>query len=249
LTLGFDNANASISGTVTGAGTLAVDGTAGLTIAQGAVLSVANVLQDGGPVGLGNGVALTWSAGQTWTIGNAALSGGKGSSFTNAGTFATAGAGVSDVTVAFINSGVVNVDTGSLQFIGKLTNTGTITVAGADLGLGKTLLGNGQIDIGNAGSLDVQAFGPAQTIDFLTSSGVLSVDRPLLAEGHIAGFSVGDTIDLANTTETSFVYAKGLLTVFDRSAVIAKLHFSGDYTMQSFDVTNDGHGNTIITHA
>jgi hypothetical protein len=65
---------------------------------------------------------------------------------------------------------------------------------------------------------------------------MLLLDRPAKALGLLSGFSVGDTITLANTTETSFAYANGRLSIFDGKTSVAKLDFTGAYSQQSFNI-------------
>ena len=70
--------------------------------------------------------------------------------------------------------------------------------------------------------------------------------------GVISGFAKAnlfDTIDLNDinsATATKVSFSGGVLTVKDGSGHTAKLHFSGTYTINNFDLSDDGHGGTLI---
>ncbi|MEJ0047849.1 MAG: hypothetical protein WDN04_18300 [Rhodospirillales bacterium] len=85
-------------------------------------------------------------------------------------------------------------------------------------------------------------------MDFLATTGLLDLTKPLDFKGAIAGFGGNDQIDLIKTAETSFNYASGVLTVKDGSKVVASLNFAGNnYSNSTFMFTSDGHQGTLIT--
>jgi autotransporter-associated beta strand protein len=107
---------ANFSGTISGALSLDFSGDAALSGLEdytgGATL---------------DGVTTVANAGTYDLVANENISGAPASSFINDGLFEkTGGGGVSDVTSNFINSGTLNVLSGSVQFSGGFTNNGVI---------------------------------------------------------------------------------------------------------------------------
>ena len=72
-------------------------------------------------------------------------------------------------------------------------------------------------------------------------------------KGVISGFAkvnVNESIDLNDidlATAHKVSYASGVLTIKDGSGHTAQLHFSGTYTLASFNLNDDGHGGTLLT--
>jgi hypothetical protein len=242
------NGGGSFAGALTGTGTLDIGGR-GLTFTTGASLSVAS-LQQSGSVTLASD-AVTNATGSTYTIAAASgatdllNSSGTGSSFTNAGTFATSGTGTHTVNVAFINSGTVNANAGTLSFLGAVTNSGTIDAASGLTSIRSAVSGTGTLEIGSTGTLSLLlGAGSGQVVDFAAGTGVLDLTKPLGLTGTIAGFGSNDQIDLLKTAETSYTYTNNILTVKNGTATVASLHFSG--TNNSFTLQSDGNSGTLI---
>jgi hypothetical protein len=180
---------------------------------------------------------------------NASLIGVKNSSFTNDGTLAASGTGTVAVSAATVNAGMITAGNGTLQFLADLTNDGTITVTGGIVQVGTLLAGNGTVDIGAGASASLLAGAAStQTVDFTSGTGELVIKAPLAFLAVIAGFGSNDVIQLTKTAETGYSFGNGALTITDGTSIVASLTFAGSYTQQDFSVTENAHGNTIITH-
>ena len=125
----------TLGGTIDGAGTLRnPSGTlalAGFTLGGGATLGTGRLVNQTGGVTLGDGSGagtLTVNHGGYDITGDSGIAAsGAGSAITNAGIFAkTGGTGTSVIAAAFSSSGTVAVTSGTLEFTGGFTSTGTI---------------------------------------------------------------------------------------------------------------------------
>ena len=56
-----------------------------------------------------------------------------------------------------------------------------------------------------------------------------------------------DLLDIDSATAQKTSYAAGVLTIKDTKGHTAQLHFSGAYTLGSFNLNDDGHGGTLLT--
>jgi hypothetical protein len=238
----------SFAGALSGAGTIEFSNSIA-TLTTGASLSATNVTQTSSLVL--NSVAITNGAGDVFSLTAASgatlrlLSSGTGSSFTNAGSLTANGAGTADISAPFVNSGVVSTATGSLTFIGSVSNSGTIDTSGLTT-IDTKVGGTGTLDVGTTGTLSLLlGAGSGQVVDFLGTTGILDLTKPLDFVGTISGFGGSDQIDLINTAETSYSYANNVLTVKDGTSTVASLNFTG--TSNSFSLTSDNHGGTLIT--
>ncbi|WP_082306272.1 autotransporter-associated beta strand repeat-containing protein [Pseudomonas kilonensis] len=171
---GADNDTMSVSGTVSGSGTIDLcDGDDTLTLSDGAVLAA---VIDGGGHAIGDTVVLNNAASMTFdgvntthfefltkdNIGVATLVGTStfsGGTALNAGTLDVDGT-LNTPTVTLGDSTTLNVD-GRLQAVGGavVTITGNAGINTVSIGAGGTLLGNGDLGAGNdvldvAGTLD-----------------------------------------------------------------------------------------------
>jgi hypothetical protein len=205
-------------------------------------------------VALAPSVTIDVRAGDTWVVQERVkvrdnLSGGSGSIFTNAGLFEGGGRGGAELSVAFVNEGKVSIRSGALDFLGPLTNDGTMSAGRrSSLQIAQSVAGSGVIDIGSAGRVALDAgAGSGTTVDFLKDNGLLDLQVPIDFKGTIKGFVNGDRIDLVKTLATSERFSSGVLTVKNGSATVAELHFAGDYTSASFRLFSDSHGGTLIT--
>ena len=72
-------------------------------------------------------------------------------------------------------------------------------------------------------------------------------------KGIISGFdkvSTSETIDLLDidsATAHKVSFTGGVLTIKDGLGHTAQLHFSGAYTINNFNLNDDGHGGTLLT--
>ena len=246
---------AHFAGALTGAGTVRID--SNVTFGAGASLAVANLI-DTSYISLAAGVNLTNQAGAVFAMtagkvpnqrhrAQIEVKGGHGDVFTNAGTV-TANAAAQSFDVGFANAGLVSATSGTLSFLGDVSNTGMIEAKGSEIDISKRVTGHGTLEVAAAGTMSLLGGAAAgQTFDFLAKTGALDLTNPLDFAGHIAGFHGSDIIDLANTAETSYAYASGILTVENGTNTVASLHFSGNYTTADFILGSDGHGGTQIT--
>ncbi|MGH7155865.1 MAG: hypothetical protein ACREF3_18210, partial [Acetobacteraceae bacterium] len=243
----------TVAGSIGGSGTLEILGTKTVTLAAGAALSLGTVVQ-GGTVALGKAVAIANAAGHTWDMSGSSgstelLSGGAGSLFTNSGTLEATGGGTGTVSSAFVNLADVQVSAGKMKFLGPTTNDGTMTATASTLKILDSLSGTGTLNIGSAGTITLNDGASAGTaLDFLTASGLLNLQNPIDFIGTIAGFVLGNTIDLKLTPETGYSFISGVLTVNNGTHTVAALNFAGSYTTSSFKLSSDGAGGTFIKH-
>jgi hypothetical protein len=244
------SAGGTLTAPVSGGGTLGLGGAT--TFAAGASLALARVDETANAT-LAQGVSLTNAASHDFNVaaGTGAaltLGGASGDRFTNDGSFAATGAGTETVSLAFVNAGLASASAGTLSFAGAVTNSGTISAIGGTVDIATSVAGTGTLDVGAGGTLALAlGAGAGQTADFTASTGLLDLSHALDFAGAIGGFAGIDTIELANTTETSFGFSGGVLTVKDGGTIVASLHFTGSYTQSEFGVTNDTHGNVVIT--
>jgi hypothetical protein len=240
---------ATLSGAVSGAGTIRFDGAT--TLDPGAALSASTVvaaanLTLGSTVNMsiaaGHVFDLTASAGQTVT-----LSGPSPDTVANAGSLVANGAGTADVSAKFTNTHAVSVGSGTLAFLGAVTNGGTLTASGGALSIGTKVGGGGTLDVGASGTLSLlDGSAAGQKLEFLASAGLADLAKPSTFAGSILDFAGSDVIDLVKTVASSRSFANGVLTVENGSTVEASLHFSGSYVTADFALSSDGHSGTFI---
>ena len=77
-------------------------------------------------------------------------------------------------------------------------------------------------------------------------AGLLKLDEPLNFLASIQDFNPDSTIELAHTKITSADYSNGVLTLFDKHRVEARLEIVGDFTTDQFAIANDDR-NAFIT--
>ena len=238
---------ASFAGaTVSGADTLFAQGTSsvsGLTVGGTATFDNAGTLtQNGGMVTVGDAAGnvaelLNASTG-TWDItDNSSINLGlsAASSTTNDGLFEkTGGTGTSMVESSFANAHNLLVSSGTLDFQGAVSGTGTDTIQGAS-------------------TLEFQStLSAGQTINFTgASSGTLDLFDPLGYGGsHIGGFVAGDNVDL-NGAWSLLSFGEnaggtlGTLTLTNGTSQAA-LEFAGSFVQSNFSIATGG--TTIIGH-
>jgi hypothetical protein len=238
----------SFSGAIGGAG--AVELGAALSLTGTASLAAAS-FAEGANIKLGAGVSLTNAAADAFTITAAAgkvveLSGAAGDSFTNLGSLAATGAGKAEFGTAFINAGTVSGGPGTLAFLGASTNNGTIEAASVLTSFAASVAGTGTLEVAATGTLSLLlGAGSGQTVDFLATTGLLDLTKPLDFAGTIAGFGAGDQIDLLNTAANGLSYAGNVLTVTNGTTTVASLIFAG--ASNSFSLSSDLHGGTLIS--
>jgi hypothetical protein len=237
------------NGIFSGMGT--VDISSALTLNQGAAFSAATIdeaanitLDANTALSLAAGAALDMTAAASATVD---LHGPGTSSFTNNGNLVGNGAGTAELNVAVINNASVSVGSGTLSFLSTLTNNGTIDASAGLLSVKDMVAGTGVLQIGATGTMSLLlGAGTGQTVDFLASTGLLDLTKPIDFTGLINGFAGSDVIDLLKAPETSFGFSNNVLTIMDGTKTEASLHFGGGYNLADFSVTKDTNGGTIV---
>ncbi len=177
----------------------------------------------------------------------------KGGLF-NTGTVAAVGCGS---TVDFFHTDIAGGtwDQGTKQWvgIGALDADGGTIFVSCD----SQLLGNISVEISHGGLAhfaDEINQNAAVTVTF-DGVGTLQLDRALSTEHSAApvminGFGNGDVIDLTNlhfTTCGEYIELNGnVLTVFDNGASESFTLEGGNYSLNDFELVNDGHGGTDV---
>ena len=226
-------------GVVTGAGTLALSGATALYALQlegsATISNTGTITQDGNwylGYNSGDTSKLVNQAGAKINIiAGAQIFATSGSSFTNTGALTESG-GNSQIQAATINTGTVNVASGSLTFAGPVSGSGHFSAgAGTTLGFSGAVAAGGQVTLGTDSTLSVNgAAGFGDTIN---------------------GFAVGDVINLQGVgwnSTNSFIFNANTdkLEVTNGSAQ-ATLQFAGSYTASSFRLF-DNYGTTAVAH-
>jgi large repetitive protein len=181
-----------------------------------------------------NVASVTLAKGGAWTIGGAfAIDEGAAttSSLTVAGTLIRSGAtGTSTIKVATTDSGTIEAQAGTLDFTNTLGGKGALTIAsGAVL----------EVDSAAASTLTATFGGPTAT---------LALKSPTTFAATIAGYALGDTIDLLKIAATgASINSKDQLVIVDGTTTVATLKLTGTYSGATFTVGSDSHGGTDLT--
>jgi hypothetical protein len=128
-----------------------------------------------------------------------------------------------------------------------LTNHGDLVAAEGATGGTATIVSQTSIEFGGPTTTAVQ-FSSG-----VSGSGLLILDDSVHFKGVISGFAkfnINDSIDLNDIdagTVQKVSYTGGVLTLKDGLGHTAQLHFSGTYTLASFNIAPDGHGGTLLT--
>jgi hypothetical protein len=197
-----------------------------------------------------------------------AIGGATGAKLTVAGTLAiefgsvgVGGLGTLDATHIRIAApkGSPTPTNGVLFFPGSGTigatveNNGTIEAEGTGsiVDFERKVIGKGKADISGGATLEFTKR-VEQTINFGAGGGTLELLDPLHQTGHIAGFTTGDTISLANSPAGDWVF--GTLThptkgtsdlTLTSGSEIHSLLFAGNYKQRNFNIAASGPNTTI----
>lgn len=236
------------SGTITGAGTIALDGAAQLGdiyILDGAIVQIAQTaIQDSSDITVGETPASTADldilAGATYSLASFTYVSGDGT-ITVAGTLNASSPGTTTIDPNVVVLGNVAIGSASLQFEAAVTGAGTIAIGTA----------------GTATFDDNATIGAATTVDFAGAGGVLNIfddeysqqDSSFLAT--IAGFGSGDLIQLSdfNTTSVSLKVSGNTVTIKDASNDSLTLHFSTTQTATQLSLGIGPNGYLALIHS
>jgi hypothetical protein len=268
---------ATISGAVTGPGTLAF--TAGEETVNGSARFGMAGWDLSGTADVKLNVSLAYAGSFAETTGAQIQIKGTLKTLTLTGTGVIDGAVNGTGTLA-LDGATVSFGPGALLYMGqwRLVDGATVTLGtnltytrtlvdsvgtairigtGAGLTLYGAVSGGGTISLGSHATLTVSGTVAAgQGIDFSGSDGSLVLTQAKGFAGDIAGFGTGDTIEVANsrfafgTGETvSYVGSGtgGTLTVKNGGNVLALTLF-GQYSAAGFHLASDGDGGTLITY-
>jgi len=96
-----------------------------------------------------------------------------------------------------------------------------------------------------AGTLDFKkSVDAGETVNL--TAGLLKLDQSETFHGSIQGFNSESTIELTHARSTFAEFAGGILTVFDKHEVEARLNIAGDFKSDQFAIRNEA-GNAFIT--
>ena len=226
--------SSTLTGSISGAGGLTLGGGA-VAINSGAKLTEAKLTLSGAGTAVTLNENLSYAG--TWDItddSGIGLGASASSAITNNGLFEkTDGTGTSAIAPAFTNAHNILVSSGTLDFQGAVSGTGTDTINGAS-------------------TLEVDStLGANQAINFSGSGGALDLADPLgYAGSHIGGFAAGDHVGFAGAwsllsfSENS-ADTLGTLTLTNGTNHVA-LEFAGSFTKSDFSIAT--RGTTIIEH-
>jgi hypothetical protein len=130
-------------------------------------------------------------------------------------------------------------------------NNGEIEALGGRVTMNVPVTGHGTFDVlfnNNdilAGTLEfTKDVSAGETISL--GAGLLKLDEPETFHGSIQGFNPDSTIELTNAKITFADFADGILTLFDKHNVEARLDIAGDFKTDQFAIRNEA-GNAFIT--
>ena len=238
----------SFAGTTTGgSGQVNAKGTttlSGLTVGGTTVFDLFGSLSESGgsaTVGdaVGNVAKLVVAATGTWNIlDDSAIKHGSStaSAITVAGLLEkTGGTGTKLISPKVTNNGRIAISSGTFDFKGAVTGTGTDTISGSSIL---------EFDAGVSTSTTIGA----QDIGFSGSGGTLDLTKPKSFYGEISGFAAGDAIDLLGSwafSGISDVSGTTTLTLISGKTKHA-FTFAGDYAQGDFHIASGA--TTVVTH-
>ena len=151
------------------------------------------------------------------------------------------------------NTGTMEATGSDLYIASPLSNTGTLVADGFAVVAAQGATG-GTAKLDNGGQIEFG--GPTTTAVKFDDNSVSSLvlDDLVHFKGVITGFgklNLNQTIDLLDidpltATKTFTSGSPNVLTVKDSHGHIAQLKFSGSYTAVNFNLSDDGHGGTLI---
>ena len=168
----------------------------------------------------------------------------------DSGTLLVGAAGVNALAIT-IAAAATLVTTAGDTLTGSLTDNGTIEANAGTLTLEQAVSGSGTLKIDADATLALAgALAAGGTVSFAGSGAALELSAPSKFSGAISGFTVGDSIDLVNTTATAIALnSSNQLVVSNAGGTVATLDLTGSYSGGSshFVLASDGAGGTTIT--
>jgi hypothetical protein len=250
-------------GTINNTGTIALNGSPNgsshiIIGAGGATLAGSGsvILSDNttGNTIIGNGTSTTLT--NQNTISGAGTIGGNGLLLNNQGVIDATGTNpliIDTGASAVTNSGTLEATNNATLFIASnVTNTGHLIANNGTEIFAGAVSGNGTATVQGAGSIEFGSTTTANITFAAGADGTVTFDdaSSLTGKLSITGFTLGDTIDLADinygSSGPTLTFTKGVLTVSDGTDV-AKLNMVGNFTLASFKAAPDGSGGTLIT--
>ncbi len=248
-TLSLSGITSLESGVIQGPGLVTVSGPAVIGqgpnvgqpfgLVQGAQLLLEGNTEQHGTITLtGGSVAptLTIASGATYTLDSGADIGVPNSSvvgtFVVAGTLVAAGAGLSVLTAAIVDNGVIRVSNGDLSFIGPLN-------------------GSGGVNISNGGTLELNDTSAVHNaIGFGAGGGVLSLLHPTAFQSTIANFTSGDVVELQGFAFSNItpVINGNSVTLTEANGQSMTLNFNTAQTASSLMIGEGPHGGLALIH-
>ena len=246
-----------------------------MTIGNGAILPIGGTIENSGTIALNStdsesdleilvrGATLT-GGGQIMLSDNSqnVVFGGDASAVLDNVDNTISGAGqLGAGSLTLKNEGVIAA-TGSNALVlntgaNVITNTGTLAASGAGgLVVESALQGGGKAEISGSSSIEFAAASDAAVSFDIGATGTLKLDNSGSFTGTVAGFALGDAIDLrdivAGSNETlgyavNATGSGGTLTVSDGTHT-ASLALLGQYAAADFVSASDGQGGTLVTH-
>ena len=185
-----------------------------------------------------------------FTVNQGGTDTGATAAVNNAGVFIKSGsAATSTISTAFNNTGMVDVQAGTLELAGVLTNTGVLHADGGNIKVDTVIsdIGNARID---GSMLEYVAASKEQVAFGAATGGTLKLDASLSFTGTVTGFRAQETLDLTDINfvngSTTATYANGTLTVTNGTQT-AHITLLGSYQGSTFTAVNDGSSHTKVT--
>ena len=149
-------------------------------------------------------------------------------------------------TSQLINDGIIDTTGASSISITGIANTGIVEVQSGTLDLAAAITGVGSFTIDSGGLLEFAApVSAGATVSFHGTAATLKLDDVAHFNGSVTGFSFGDTIDLVGISPASVsVPISGPLHIAYGAGSIA---LGGTYNPADFTLGPDGNGGTDVT--
>jgi hypothetical protein len=257
----LDNYTLNLLGTINNTGTIALNSgshiivdTGGVTLAGSGNVTLSDSTGSTQNI-IGSGTSTTLT--NQNTISGAGEIGGNGLVLTNQGVIDATGTNpliVDTGASAITNSGILEATkNGELFVASDVTNTGQLIAANNGTAIfAGAVSGTGTATVQGAGSIEFSSTTTSNITFAPGADGTVTFDAASTLTGKVSitGFTLGDTIDLADikygSSGPSLARSKGVLTVSD-GADVAKLNMVGKFTLASFNAARDGSGGTLIT--